>query len=157
MKLIFVPIDLGNSEHLHYTYELQKQRFRFKDAIVGNQQLPSFKQHAKNLKEYFEDFRLIYYRDIRIGIVGLNKNGSLTHNYDFRSIRKNIKKITRKQFEIGYTILTQYAQLVNRKKCFVQMNPKNNKAFILFLRMFEANTPGIFKIDNIQINLSLIE
>lgn len=155
MRLTFVPIDLANSEHLFYTYELLKQRFRFKDVVVGRQRLPSFKQHVRNLKEQFSDFRLIYFKDIRLGIVAMNKNGSLTHNYDFKSLRKNIKKITRKHFEVSYAIISQYMQITNTKNCYVQINPKNTKAFILFLKMLEENKPEIFKIDNIQLNLSL--
>lgn len=157
MRLTFVPIDYTNSEHLFYTYELLKQRFRFKDVVVGSQKLPSFKQHVKNLKEMFTDFRIIYFKDIRLGIVAMNKNGSLTHNYDFKSLRKNIKKITRKHFEVSYAIISQYLQLTNTKSCFVQMNPKNIKAFTLFLKMLQENKPELFRINNIQLNLSLVD
>jgi hypothetical protein len=156
MKLEFIPIDPSNQEHLFYTYELLKQRFKFKNVVVGSQKLPSFKQHVLNLKNCFSDFRLIYYKDIRLGVVAMNKNGSLTHNYDFNSLRKNIKKITRKHFEVSYAIISQYLQTTKTKKCFVQINPKNIKAFTLFIKMIEQNKPDIFEIDNIQLNLSLI-
>jgi len=153
MILEFIKLNTDNQEHLQYTYRLLKQRFKFPNTVVGDQQLPSFKEHVFNLKNCFIDFRLIYFNNIRLGIVALNKNYSLTHNYDFNSIKKNIKHITRKHFEVSYAIISQYINLMNINKCYIKMNPANKKALTCFMKMLDENKADALCIESIQLNI----
>lgn len=153
MILNFIKLDTNNKEHLYYTYGLLKQRFKFPHTVVGKQVLPSYQEHVNNLKSKFIDYRLIYYKNTRVGIVALNKDYSLTHNYDFNSLRKNIKKITREHFEMSYSIISQYLRYLNIDRCIIKLNPKNQKALVSFVRMLEENQPSPLSIDNIQLNL----
>lgn len=153
MILNFIKLDLGNKDHLQYTYGLLKQRFNLPNTVVGAQKLPSFCEHVKNLQTKFIDFRIIYLKNVRLGIVALNTDFSLTHNYDFNSIKKHIKKITRKHFEISYAIITQYIDCLNIEKCHIKLNPRNQKALVAFTKMLEENHPSPLQIENIQLNL----
>lgn len=153
MILSFIKLDINNKEHLYYTYGLLKQRFKFPNTVVGKQVLPSYQEHVNNLKNRFIDYRLIYYKNFRVGIVALNKDYSLTHNYDFNSLRRNIKKITREHFEMSYSIISQYLNELSIDRCTIKINPKNERAFVSFVRMLEENQPSPLSIDSIQLNL----
>jgi hypothetical protein len=153
MKLQFKSIDLKNTNHVDYTYSLLKQRYMFSNAVVLPGDLPSYKEHKKNLKTAFYDVSIVYYKNIPLGIVGHNKNGSITHNYDFATLRKCLKQIKRKSFELGFSMLCQYIKLRKLTKFYVRINPNNKRALEGFLYMFKTLKTGKLHIDNIQLNL----
>jgi len=153
MILTFKKLDHNNPEHLRYTYGLLEHRYSLPNTTVSKQKLPSYNKHVENLKKYFIDYRIIYHKDIRLGIVALNIDGSLTHNYDYNSIKKHIKHIVRKPFEVSYTIISQYISLMGIRKCHVKINPKNQKALTSFIKMIDENKTGALYIDNIQLNI----
>lgn len=153
MKLKFKSIDIKNANHVDYTYNLLKQRYKFSNAAVSSGGLPSYNEHKQNLKKIFYDISIVYYKNIPLGIVGHNKNGSITHNYDFISLKKCLKQIKRKSFELGFSMLHQYIKLRKLSCFYVKINPNNKRALEGFLYMFKTLRTGRLHIDNIQLNL----
>ena len=153
MQLVFKPINPGCKEEVDYAYGLLIKRYSMENAVIRDTPKPTYKQHKANITKKFLDYRIIFFNNIRLGIVALNKDGSLTHNYDFKSIKTNIKNISRKSFEISYSIYSQYIKLLNLKKSFVRINPKNQKALILFIKMLQAHPEHNIYVKDIQLNL----
>jgi len=153
MKLHFKSIDIKNINHVDYTYDLLKQRYKFSNAAVSCGSLPSYDEHKKNLKKLFYDVSIVYCKNISLGIVGHNKNGSITHNYDFTSLKKHLKQIKRKSFELGFSMLYQYIKLRKLSTFYVRINPNNKRALEGFLYMFKTLKTKKLYIDSVQLNL----